>query len=168
MRRLALGAVLLAMGAGDGWAQDQSRRVRAYLEHGMDAHESAGYERDRSVPDFIAPLELDRPHVWSVFLREGVHYRVYGACDDACSDLDMEIYGADGRLIERDVNRDDTPFVQLTPAQTGRHYVRVWLYACAAQSCYAAARVVSGGEPSPRGPEGSPQMEEQSPAHDTP
>jgi hypothetical protein len=62
----------------------------------------------------------------------------------------MEIYGADGRFVERDVARDDTPFVQITPLQTGRHYVRIWLYACAAEPCFIGARVVSGGEPTAR------------------
>jgi hypothetical protein len=96
------------------------------------------------------PLHLDRPYLWSVYLREGVNYRVYGACDDDCSDLDMELYGADGNLVDRDVAVDDVPYVQITPTQSGRHYVRIWVYACAAEPCFTAARVVSGGAPAPR------------------
>jgi hypothetical protein len=64
--------------------------------------------------------------------------------DDACADLDMGIYGADGALVERDNAGDDTPFVQITPTQSGRHFVRLWLYACAAETCAIAARVTSG------------------------
>lgn len=144
----ALGAGLaLAALAGGAQAQDYAAQARAYLEYGMEVHEAAGYARERTIPDLATPLRLDRPFLWSVYLREGVNYRVYGACDDDCSDLDMEIYSADGNLVERDVARDDTPFVQVTPLQTGRHYVRLWLYACDAEPCYVAARVVSGGEP---------------------
>jgi hypothetical protein len=62
----------------------------------------------------------------------------------------MEIYGADGNLIDRDQAADDTPYVQITPAQSGRAYVRVWVYACSAEPCYAAMRVVSGGTPTAR------------------
>lgn len=131
-------------------AQDHRGQVRAYLEHGMAAHQDAGYARERAIPDLEVPMRLDRPFLWSMFLREGVNYRVYGACDHACTDLDMEIYAADGAFVERDAARDDTPFVQITPSQTGRHYVRVWLYACAAEPCFVAARVMSGGRPSPR------------------
>jgi hypothetical protein len=137
----------LATLAGGAWAQDREAQVRAYLEHGMAAHGSAGYARERTTPDLVVPLQLDRPFLWSVYLREGVNYRVYAACDDACSDLDMEIFAADGHFLERDVARDDTPFVQVTPERTGRHYVRIWLYACAEEPCHIAARLVSGGQP---------------------
>ena len=138
---LALGAFSVAA------AQTPQADVRAYLEHGIAVHEAAGYARDRTIPDMEVALELDRPYLWSIYLLEDENYRVYGACDNDCSDLDMEIYGADGRFLERDNARDDTPFVQVTPAQTGRHYVRVWLYACSAESCHVAARVMSGGAP---------------------
>jgi hypothetical protein len=137
----------LAVLAGGAWAQDRGAQVRAYLEYGMAAHESAGYARERTTPDLVVPIRLDRPYLWSVYLREGVNYRVYAACDDACSDLDMEIFAADGHFLERDVGRDDTPFVQVTPERTGRHYVRIWLYACAEEPCHIAARLVSGGQP---------------------
>ncbi len=145
---LGAGLAVAAWGAPNALAQDT--RVRGYLEHGMAVHETAGYARDLTIPDLELPMRLDRPHLWSIYLDEGVNYRVFAACDDACSDLDMEIYGADGALVERDNARDDTPFVQITPTQTGRHFVRLWLYACAAESCAIAARVVSGGTPTAR------------------
>lgn len=145
---LCAGLVLAAWGAPNALAQDM--RVRAYLEHGMTVHEAAGYARERTIPDLELPMRLDQPHLWSIYLDEGVNYRVFAACDDACADLDMEIYGSGGELVERDSARDDVPFVQITPAQSGRHFVRLWLYACAAESCAVAARVVSGGSPTPR------------------
>ncbi|HYD88182.1 MAG TPA: hypothetical protein VEA80_11945 [Vitreimonas sp.] len=152
MRGLLLGlAVAVAALTGSAAAQgDYRRQVMGYLEHGLERHAALGYARDRTIPDLTAPLELDRPYLWSIYLLEGRTYRVYGACDDDCGDLDMEIYGADGHFIERDVARDDTPYVQLTPTQTGRHYVRLWLYECRAEPCYVAARVVAGGRPSER------------------
>jgi hypothetical protein len=145
---LCAGLAVTAWGAPNALADDT--RVRNYLEHGMAVHAAAGYVRERTIPDLETPLRLDHPHLWSIELNEGVNYRVYGACDDACADLDMEIYGADGALVERDSARDDTPFVQITPTQSGRHFVRLWLYACAAESCAVAARVMSGGSPAPR------------------
>jgi hypothetical protein len=129
---------------------DFERQVRAYLENGMSVHAALGYRRDRSNMDVVAPLELESPYLWSVYLREGVNYRVYGACDNDCSDLDMEIYGADGHLADRDVSTDDVPYVQITPTRSGRHFVRIWLYACGAEPCYIGARVVEGGTPAER------------------
>jgi hypothetical protein len=113
-------------------------------------HASLGYRRDQSNADILVPLQLESPYLWSVYLREGLNYRVYGACDNDCSDLDMEIYGADGHLADRDVTTNDTPYVQITASQSGRHYVRIWLYQCSNQPCFIAARVVEGGAPAPR------------------
>lgn len=153
MRTFLLCAALAAgaMFAGAASAQEDYRRqVLGYLEHGLTRHAQLGYSIERTVPELVTPLELDRPYLWSIYLLEGRTYRVYAACDIDCSDLDMEIYGADGNFIERDAARDDTPYVQVTPTQTGRHYVRLWLYECGAEPCYVAARVVSGGRATPR------------------
>jgi hypothetical protein len=147
---------MLAMAAGLAfaapvWAQtDYERQVRGYLEHGMAPHAALGYASDPSNADIVEPLELDGPYLWSVYLRAGDNYRIYGACDIDCRDLDMEIYGADGRLADRDIATDDVPYVQITPTESGRHYVRLWLYDCSDEPCFVAARVVTGGTPAPR------------------
>jgi hypothetical protein len=136
----------LALAAGSATAQtDDAAQVRAYLDNGMAVHRALGYAPDPGAPDIVVPLTLDHPYLWSVYMRAGETYRVYGACDDDCSDLDMEIYGADGNLADRDTTRNDTPYVQIRPAQSGRVYVRIWLYACSAEPCTIAARVVEGG-----------------------
>lgn len=146
----ALSAVLMWAAPAGASAQEAARQARGYLEAGIAAHAEHGYAVERTVPELVVPLELDSAYVWSVYLREGMNYRVYGACDNYCSDLDMEIYAADGLLADRDIATDDTPFVQITPTQTGRAYVRLWLYACSTEPCTIAARVVSGGMPAPR------------------
>lgn len=125
--------------------QDNERQVLAYLEHGLQRHAPLGFSGDAAFRDLVTPLRLDHPFLWTVNLRAGVTYRIYGACDDNCTDLDMELYGADGQLADRDVSRDDTPYVQITPARSGRHNVRIWLYSCRTATCTAAVRVVSGG-----------------------
>ncbi|MGH6952370.1 MAG: hypothetical protein ACREH4_16015, partial [Vitreimonas sp.] len=143
--------VLKALGAGlafwalAGAAAAQDRQVRAYLEHGLQRHSPLGFASDTATADLVIPLRLDHPFLWTVNLRAGVTYRIYGACDDNCADLDMELYGLDGQLVDRDTRRDDTPYVQVTPVRSGRHNVRIWLYSCRAAACHAAARIVSGG-----------------------
>jgi hypothetical protein len=155
MKRLAmvLGAMcaLTLAGAPEASAQnDYETQTRSYLEAGMEPHAALGYRRDTSVTDLLAPLRLERPKIWAVRLRQGVNYRVYGACDNDCSDLDMEIYDSNGELTDRDVATNDTPYVQITPTSTGLHFVRLWVFACENEPCYAAARVVSGGSPADR------------------
>lgn len=164
MRIIGVAALAVAFSAGAAWAQSAERQVRAYLEHGMEQHAALGYARERTIPDVVTPLRLDHPFLWSIYLREGVSYRIYGACDNDCSDLDMEIYGADGNLADRDIATDDTPYVQITPAETGRHYVRTWLYACTAEPCYVAMRAMSGGAPAERAaPPQAEMFEEEEP-----
>lgn len=131
---------------------DYANQVRGYLEYDMAAHAPLGYQRDRGGPEVVVPLELGSPYLWAVTLRAGVNYRIYGACDDDCTDLDMEIYDASGRLADRDVAADDKPYVQITPERTGPHYVRMWLYACDAEPCFSGARVIYGGTPRERAP----------------
>jgi len=153
MRRFigALAATLL-LGAASASAQQQNHgmQARAYLEDGMTAHRGIGYARDPGNPDVVVPLRLDHPFIWPVYLTRGVTYRAYGACDDDCSDLDMEIYDAAGNLADRDTSTNDTPYVQITPTQTGRAYVRVWLYACSSEPCTVGVRLTSGGAAVPR------------------
>lgn len=147
---IALGAALLFGAANAAAQQNHDAQVRGYLENGMAAHRGIGYVRDVGAPDVIVPLRLDHPFIWPVFLTRGVTYRAYGACDNNCSDLDMEIYDAAGNLADRDAATNDTPYVQITPTQTGRAYVRVWLYACRSEPCTVGMRLVSGGAAVPR------------------
>ncbi len=146
----AFGVGLLFAAAGAAAEQDHSAQVRAYLENGMAVHRGIGYARDPGNPDVVAPLRLDHPFIWPVYLTRGLTYRAYGACDDACSDLDMEIYDAAGNLADRDTAANDTPYVQIVPTQTGRAYVRAWLYACSHEPCIVGLRLVSGGAAVPR------------------
>jgi len=144
--RAVFAAAALAM-AAPAMAQDAEHesQVRGYLQYDMSIHSSLGYRRDAGIRDLVAPLRLDAPYLWAVNLRAGESYRVYGVCDDNCGDLDMEIYAHDGVLVDRDVAANDRPYVQITPARSGLHHVRIWLYSCDAEPCLVAARVVFGG-----------------------
>jgi hypothetical protein len=146
----ALGVALVLTASNAAAQASHAAQVRSYLENGMGAHRGIGYVRDIGNPDVIVPLRLDHPFLWPVYLTRGVTYRAYGACDDACSDLDLEIYDAAGNLADRDTARNDTPYVQITPTQTGRAYVRAWLYACSHEPCTVGLRLVSGGASAPR------------------
>lgn len=155
MKRLAmvLGAACAFLMAGVSAASAQNEyedQVRSYLDAGLAAHSAHGYRADRSVSDLLAPLMLERPKIWAVRLRQGVNYRIYGACDNDCTDLDMEIYDTEGELTDRDVATNDTPYVQITPSRTGLHFVRLWVFTCQTEPCYAGARLVSGGTPADR------------------
>lgn len=144
-------ALFAALSLGSASAQETAeQQVRTYLEASAPTHAARGYRVERGTSDLVAPLRLEGGYVWAVTLRQGVNYRVFGVCDNDCTDLDMEVYGHDGQLVDRDIALDDVPFVQITPTRTGRHYVRIWLANCSSEPCYVAARVVSGGQPEER------------------
>ncbi|GAM96436.1 hypothetical protein U91I_00055 [alpha proteobacterium U9-1i] len=150
MRAIVGALCALALAAPLASAQGRTE-VRSYLEAGMAPHVARGYAQDRTEPDLlVVSRERGDPHLWSIYLVAGVNYRVYGACDDHCSDMDMEIYGNDGALVDRDLSTNDTPFVQITPTVSGRAYVRVWAFACDPGPCALAARLMSGGQPEDR------------------
>ncbi len=147
MKSLAVAAILgLAMGVGPAAAQDvdYNQQVRTYLDAVEPRHAAEGHRAVRGA-EMVVALNNGTAKIWPVQLRRGVNYVIFGACDDDCSDVDMEIYDADGLLVDTDVASDDTPFVQITPESSGRGYVRIWLASCSQEPCYVGARVMSGG-----------------------
>lgn len=165
----ALGAGLALVFATNAFAHDEGApsaarmaQARAALETGMTRHAAHGFHRERAMADNIQALATNSGFIWPVTLRAGVSYRIYGACDSKCSDLDLEIYGADGKLADSDTGGDTTPYVQVTPTQTGTHYVRFWIFSCDEDPCVAAVRIVSGGQATPR----SAQREESEDSED--
>jgi hypothetical protein len=150
LKFLGAGAMAAALSMVSASAQDFESQVRTYLDASAPTHASRGYSRVSGINDVVVPLTIEGAYLFPVNLRAGVNYRAFGVCDDDCTDVDMEVYGADGQLVDRDIALDDTPFVQITPTQTGRAYVRIWLANCTTEPCYVAARVVGGGNPEER------------------
>lgn len=150
----ALAAFLALAPTASAQEVGTAAQTARYLEQGLAPHAALGYRADPAFQIFSAPQRLMGGALWPVELQRGVNYRIYGACDIDCSDVDMELYDANGEFVDRDIATDDAPYVQITPSQTGRHYVRLWLAQCESEPCFVAARVVSGGRPQAR-PEGS-------------
>jgi S1-C subfamily serine protease len=71
------------------------------------------------------PLELTGAH-------EGM---VIGTCDRACSDLDLRVVTADGRLMNLDEGEDDTPMVEVEAGTTNKLLLKVRMPACSASTC---------------------------------
>lgn len=143
------GLVATAALAGPAWSQAQDEEaaatVRRYLDEGAARHAEQGHRPLNR--EMIRTINAeDGSMLWPVQVRAGRTYVFYAACDDLCSDVDMEVYDVDGRRAEQDIAPDDTPFVQLTPQRAGRAYVRVWLASCETQACTVGARGMSGGQ----------------------
>lgn len=88
--------------------------IKGYLDH---AHQqlAQGMRPAPGLGDHIVGLQPGRDDRWQVNLSGGTAYRIVGACDNECSNVDIELIGADGRVVAGDLLPDDMPVVNVTP-----------------------------------------------------
>ena len=63
-------------------------------------------------------------------LAAGAAYKIMGACDDSCTNLDLKVTDAAGKLLASDVDKDNIPILNLTPASSGKFTVTASMTAC--------------------------------------
>jgi S1-C subfamily serine protease len=107
-------------------------------------HEYEDFERNET-PDWVG--ELRRPNqnrqVDTTFqLEAGVTYRIVGACDSDCTNMDMEVFDATGAKAGENLAFDDHPYVELTPTAAGVYRVHPWVVECNHSPCYGGVRVL--------------------------
>lgn len=61
-------------------------------------------------------------------------YMFLGACDDDCTDVDIEVFDGDTLLVG-DVQTDDIPLVSVKSGAAGVHTVRLTMAKCSAGTC---------------------------------
>jgi predicted small lipoprotein YifL len=124
--------------------------VRTYLDeavrrNGQGANRAAGFN------DEVAGLQPGADHRWQINLAAGTAYRILGACDNECSNLDIELIDSRGGVVASDLGPNDFPMVSFSPAANGTYIVRLMMQACTVAPCYAGARVMTtgggGGQP---------------------
>ena len=98
------------------------------------------------VRDVITGLQAGNEYRWNVgTLRGGQTYRILGACDQDCTDVDLIVEDENGIEVGRDVALDDHPVVTITPRHDGPFSVRIGLVNCEIEPCYVAGRVLQQG-----------------------
>ena len=107
-------------------------------------HEYEDFER-ADAPDWIG--ELRRPNqnrqVETTFqLEAGVTYRIVGACDSDCTNMDLEVFDAAGAKVGENLAFDDHPYVELTLTAAGAYRVHPWVVECNNSPCYGGVRVL--------------------------
>jgi len=69
-------------------------------------------------------------------------YTVYGACDDACSDVDLEAHDENEDFVGLDSEEDDRPLIYVAPGASGEElHVVIDLVDCAAARCVVGVGV---------------------------
>lgn len=115
-----------------------------------------GFSPVSGVPDSITAMQPTEVHAWRLTLKRGETYRILGACDNECSDLDLELLDPAGKIIERDTLPDSAPVINIRPAADGVFTARVVMKTCTLAPCYAAARLYHQTGPVPDGDEPPP------------
>ncbi len=68
-------------------------------------------------------------------LDGGTEYVLVGVCDEDCTDVDLELFSSESVSIDSDYEVDDFPVVAVTPYQTQRYRIHVYMAACSVEPC---------------------------------
>jgi hypothetical protein len=110
-------------------------QVRSNLQSRYDywANKGNGW---RQLPDLRDTDLLDDGDYTTITytLSGGETYKIVGACDNQCSDLDLELRDNNDNLIERDNASDDIPIVSVTPRRDGKFTLKVSMRDCSSSA----------------------------------
>lgn len=136
---IGLAMMLFSGGGGGGdFSQEERTTMAGYLD-GYAERYAQGLTPVGD--DELASLSDDAAHDYQVQLDAGHSYRVLGACDTNCRDVDLYVMDASGQEIGRDILTDDFPVVDIPQAQDGGYTIRIGMPDCGVDACLSAARV---------------------------
>jgi len=125
--------------------QQLQELVASYLND-VQANHAAGMSPAQGFQDEVTGMQPETDHRWSVNLVGGAAYRIIGACDNECSNMDIELIDVStGGVVASDVLPDNYPVVNFTPSANGQYIVRMMMRTCTIAPCYAGARILSPG-----------------------
>jgi plasmid maintenance system killer protein len=79
---------------------------------------------------------------FGITLRANTAYKIIGACDNDCTDLDFYLYDENNNEISRDASADSMPIATVTPEWTGRFKLKVKMFACRSDPCFMGVSIV--------------------------
>lgn len=129
-----LATAVLAIGLVPATAQAQTHAdlVWRQLNNHFTRESRDGYGSRNYI---IGRMNDDASDSWTMSLPGGNTYKIIGACDADCSDLDIEIYEGE-KVIVRDVMVDDVPIVNFNVASTTNIRIKVIMASCSANPCF--------------------------------
>lgn len=99
----------------------------------------ASLQRDADFVQMFSPARGDLRNqastTWYVTLQAGTEYKIFGACDEDCADLDLELRDESGRLLAEDSEDDDYPIVSVRPRFTQEYAFKVTMADCWRAPC---------------------------------
>jgi len=128
-----LAALLFLAAASPCSAQSWAQLVWSQLESQYSQAESDGYSSRNYI---IGRLNDDEDETWTISLFGGNTYRITGACDGDCQDIDLVLLDDDGKELDSDLLVDDAPILNYTVKVTGAYSIRVIMAQCKEDPCY--------------------------------
>ncbi|MFN3817225.1 hypothetical protein [Brevundimonas sp.] len=104
-----------------------------------------GFRAASGFEDEVVALQPTQTHNWRVRLDGGQTYRILGACDNECTNMDFHLLDASGAVVASDTLEDSFPVVDVSPAADGEYTVRFTMVTCTVAPCFAAGRVYQAG-----------------------
>ncbi len=98
-----------------------------------------------NVADWVGELRAvgqNRQVEQSYELEANTTYRVVGACDQDCSNMDLELFDPSGAQVGASLLPDDHPYVEITPTVAGTYRAHAWVVSCRARPCYGGLRLL--------------------------
>lgn len=99
-----------------------------------------GFTATAGQTDQVAALQPAQSHSWTQQLKAGTQYRIIGACDAECGQMDIALADGSGRVVANDNTSDDYPVLEFTPTADGAFTAKMTMTACSLAPCYSAAR----------------------------
>jgi hypothetical protein len=118
------------------------------MEDRMDLFRSelAGQSFTEVGPPESGTLEENQEVRFSLSLLEGLEYKLAGACDNDCENLDLVLLDPLGREVASDLLSDPIPLLTVTPTVSGEYQMAVRMVTCTIEPCgFAVSSFVRGG-----------------------
>lgn len=122
----------LAARPSDAKAQEHAELVWKQLNTAFTTVNRDGYG---SLNYVIGRMGEGKVDSWTLNFEKGTSYRIVGACDKDCADLDIEILDG-SEVVTRDVLDDDAPVVSFSPKASGSLRVKVTMAKCSDAPCF--------------------------------
>ncbi|HVL68329.1 MAG TPA: hypothetical protein VM364_13785 [Vicinamibacterales bacterium] len=141
---LVAAALTVSASAAAQQASQFEQQVRQQLSSIGERLRANGYEPTHHV--YTGQLKEEANERVAVQLRRGVRYALVGVCDQDCGDLDLRLFDPSGREIGRDVEKDDTPVVEITAEKSGEYTLRIEMAECSDEPCAYGFGVFAAGQ----------------------
>ena len=139
MKRIALAltavaSLVVATAAAAPSRQDEwVAQVRRQLQQAGQSFQRDGYTMTHRI--YTGSLRNSTSEIVTLDLEIGTEYRIMGACDADCSDMDLTLYAPNGAVVSSDVQMDDFPIVSVEPGRTGTYRLKVVMATCSSEPC---------------------------------